>query len=177
MKSPLQIGTNTMKLPLQVSLFAALSTVIVLSAFRLRNSDAKFCSKPDFPEMLVAGRERAYLTAFMSDLAVNAAAVTDDLDEYVRCFSLPGGTRGHFGYYRAFDQDARDNRASAARKLTMPILLLGGEAGLGDSFSGQVRSIATNVRSIVVPNSGQTLTRYRGLTADTRPKFQVLFQT
>jgi len=66
----------------------------------------------DLPEALVAGRERTYLTeGFYRALSYNPAAFTEaDIDEYVRCYSAPGGMRGGFEYFRAFAEDARQNK-------------------------------------------------------------------
>lgn len=55
---------------------------------------ATLLSVPDFPEWLIAGREREYFTAFIKHECFDPDAVTQDaLDEYVRCYAAPGGLR------------------------------------------------------------------------------------
>ncbi len=113
-----------------------------------------FFGKQDVPEMLVAGQERAFLTAFMSEGSVNPGPVLAGMDEYARCFTLPGGARGHFETYRAFAQDARDNQEFVKTRLTMPILLMGAELVIGGTLPNSARLVGTDVQSIVIPRSG-----------------------
>ncbi len=113
-----------------------------------------FFGKQDVPEMLIAGQERAFLTAFMSEVSVNSEPVLAGMDEYVRAFTLPGGARGHFETYRAFAQDARDNQEFIKTKLTMPILLMGAEGSIGGTLPNSAKLVGTDVRSIVIPRSG-----------------------
>ena len=60
-----------------------------------------------------------------------------------------------FEQFKAFDQDAADNKAFvAAGKLTMPILAVGGEKSFGPTMAAVMRAAGTNVTEGVVPNSG-----------------------
>lgn len=113
----------------------------------------------DISEALVAGRERLFLdflyhrdtVGAVNPDAIDAAA----LDEYVRAFSRPGALRGSFAHYRALLDDARHNRAAyASSKLLMPVLAVGAEHGYGESSARVMQGVATDVRSIVIPNSG-----------------------
>lgn len=113
-----------------------------------------FFGKQDVPEMLIAGQERVFITAFMSEVSVNPEPVLAGMDEYARAFALPGGARAHFEYYRAFEQDAKDNQEFVKTKLTMPILLIGAEASIGGTLPNSARLVGTDVQSIVVPRSG-----------------------
>lgn len=81
----------------------------------------------DLPELLVAGRERQYLQYFFDARTTNPSAT--DVDVYASAYSAPGAMRAGFEVYRAFEQDARDNRAAleAGGKLTVPVLAVGGE--------------------------------------------------
>jgi len=58
---------------------------------------------------------------------------------------------------RDFDQDAKDNAVFAATKLTMPVLVLGGEKSGGDFLISQGKMVATNVEGVLVSGSGQWL--------------------
>src|SRR4029078_6324629 len=72
-----------------------------------------FYSVPDFPELLITGKEREYFTYFIKHETYDPRAVTDAaIDEYVRCYSSPGGLRCMFEIYRATLEDAKQNRES-----------------------------------------------------------------
>jgi pimeloyl-ACP methyl ester carboxylesterase len=69
--------------------------------------------------------------------------------------------RAGFEYYRAFPVGAEQNRESAKTKITMPVLVLGGDIypALGGNFPGNfglssTQALAANVTGITVPLSG-----------------------
>jgi pimeloyl-ACP methyl ester carboxylesterase len=111
----------------------------------------------DVAEMLVAGRERQYLQAFFDARVFDPSAITDsDLDVYVSAYSAPGAIRAGFELYRAFDQDAEDNREAIARngKLTVPVLAVGGATSTsGPHVEEMMREVAENVSGVRVPRS------------------------
>ena len=85
-----------------------------------------FHQAPDVPEALVSGRERTYLTWFYKTFAYNKGAIgEEEIAEYVRCYSAPGGLRAGFAHYRAFPEDARQVAEWARTKLKLPVLALG----------------------------------------------------
>ncbi len=60
-----------------------------------------------------------------------------------------------FEQFKAFDQDATDNKAFVANgMLAMPVLAVGGEKSFGPMMATVMRAAATNVQAAVVPNSG-----------------------
>ena len=60
--------------------------------------------------------------------------------------------------FAAFAQDAIDNQAFAARgKLRMPVLAIGAEKAFGAAMADLLRFVATDVTSVVIPNSGHWL--------------------
>lgn len=82
-------------------------------------------------ESLTSGRERMYLQHFYDRLAFDQDAIgPKDLDVYATAFSAAGAMRAGFEVYRAFDQDAEENKAALQKngKLKMPVLALGGTA-------------------------------------------------
>lgn len=122
-----------------------------------------FHQTPDIPETLVEGKERQYMSWFFRGLAYNPAAITEeDIDRFVEKYSAPGGMRAGFEYYRAFTQDALDNKESAENaKLTMPVLVLAGDIypAMGGDIPGNIaltsmQQLAQNVSGMVVPFSG-----------------------
>jgi pimeloyl-ACP methyl ester carboxylesterase len=125
-----------------------------------------FHNVQNLPEALVAGRERTYLTeGFYRALSYNPAAFTEaDVDEYVRCYSAPGAMRAGFEYFRAFAEDAKQNKEYFKRKLAMPVLALGGAQSLGPQMVNMVNEVATNVRGGVIERCGHWI-------ADERPEY------
>ena len=77
---------------------------------------------PGVADMLLAGRERPFLSSLLSAMTVNQAAVTDELmDEFVRCFSQPNGWCGATGLYSSMLKDGADIQAlSHSQPLTLP---------------------------------------------------------
>lgn len=111
-----------------------------------------FYSVPDFPELLITGKEREYFSHFIKHETVDPSAITPDaLDEYVRCYSAPGGLRSMFEIYRATLTDADQNHESAKTKLTMPVLAVGGEKFIGTDNERQMNEVANDVRGVTLP--------------------------
>ena len=102
-----------------------------------------FHSARDVAEMLVAGREREYLTLFFQARFSRPDGVpADDIAHYVAAYSASGAMRAAFELYRAWDQDALDNQPLLASKLAMPVLVLGAESSasgrLLQTMAGQI---------------------------------------
>ena len=98
-----------------------------------------FSQVPNLPELLVQGKEREYISWFFQGLAYNPSAITDnDIDVYASHISGPGGLKGAFDHFRAFPTDALQNKESATHKITMPVLVLGGDIypALGGDLPG-----------------------------------------
>jgi pimeloyl-ACP methyl ester carboxylesterase len=114
----------------------------------------------DLPEILVSGRERAYLTWLFTNKSVRASAFDQKaIDEYVRAFSAPGAARAGFDYYRALFSEAGLARmkARATQKLTMPVLAVGGEGGMGEAMLNAMQSVCNNVTGGEIKNCGHYL--------------------
>jgi pimeloyl-ACP methyl ester carboxylesterase len=115
----------------------------------------RFYAVQDLPEMLIAGRELAYLKWFHNSEAVNSRAFTNEVEEtYARQYAMPGALRAGFEYYRAFPADARQNQAFAQHKLTMPVLGIGGAGSLGPIVGEELRHVALDVRSVQIDGAG-----------------------
>jgi pimeloyl-ACP methyl ester carboxylesterase len=112
----------------------------------------------DIPEMLIAGRERPYLQHFFTTRSIDPSAVTAaDLDVYVAAYASAGGIRAAMEVYRAFEQDAAENRAALERdgKLTLPVLAVGGAISTtGKLMEPMMREVADNVTSLLIPGVG-----------------------
>jgi pimeloyl-ACP methyl ester carboxylesterase len=107
-------------------------------------------------ERLVEGRERIYLDRFWNEFSADPKNFDEESRQhYAALYARPGAMHAGFEQFKAFDQDAADNKAFvAAGKLTMPILALGGEKSFGPTMAAVMRAAATNVTEGVVPHSG-----------------------
>jgi pimeloyl-ACP methyl ester carboxylesterase len=111
---------------------------------------------PDLPELLITGREREFLSWLFHSKSVDWRKAFDDdaMDEYVRIYSTPGRWSMGLGFYRAIFESIAQNRATAATPLTMPLLAIGGEAGLGAAMQGSFERAATQLSGAVIPGCG-----------------------
>jgi pimeloyl-ACP methyl ester carboxylesterase len=107
-------------------------------------------------ERLVAGRERIYLDRFWNEFSADPTKFSEaSRAHYARLYAQPGAMHAGFEQFKAFDQDAIDNKAFVAKaKLTMPVLAVGGEKSFGPTMAVVMRAAATNVQEAIVPNSG-----------------------
>lgn len=111
----------------------------------------------DLPELLLQGRERAFLTWLFRAKAVRPWTIDSaDLDEYVRVNEAPGATRAALSYYRYGFSAAglEQNRARGARKLTMPVLAYGADGGVGGALLATMRLVADEVEGGIFDNCG-----------------------
>jgi pimeloyl-ACP methyl ester carboxylesterase len=106
-------------------------------------------------EMLVLGREREYLQWFFANQAARPGAVSeDDLSAYALAYSGRERLSAGFGYYRSVFKDAETDRRLALKKISTPVLAIGGETGAGDYVGGSFGQVATSVVSEVAPACG-----------------------
>ena len=107
-------------------------------------------------ERLVAGRERIYLDRFWNELSANPKAIDEATRQhYAELYARPGAMHSAFNQFAAFNQDATDNKAFAAKgKLGMPVLALGADHSFGTQQADIMRLVATNVTSGMIKDSG-----------------------
>jgi pimeloyl-ACP methyl ester carboxylesterase len=109
-------------------------------------------------EQLVEGREDIYFGAEYA-----ASAGTRKLpDEVVRYYvdRLIGGRdtlRGSFGWYRAIGASSAQNQQRATRKLTLPVLAIGGAESAGERPANTMKLVAEDVQTLVLPGTGHWL--------------------
>lgn len=115
-----------------------------------------FHAVPDLPEILLAGRERAYLEWFFWSKAANPACYgEDEIAEYLRTYCAPGGMRAGLAFYRAAALSVEQNRAlSHDRKLKMPVLGLSADQGSIPDMSAALRPFADEVSGETIVNCG-----------------------
>ncbi|RYD87801.1 MAG: alpha/beta hydrolase, partial [Sphingomonadales bacterium] len=114
---------------------------------------------PDM-ERLVAGRERIYLDRFWNEFSADPKKFDEaSRQHYAKLYALPGAMHSGFSQFGAFDRDAVDNRAwlATGKRLTMPVLAIGGAKSFGPTMAVVMRAAATNVREGVIPDAGHWL--------------------
>lgn len=106
-------------------------------------------------DRLVKGRERIYLDRFYNELSADPKSIEEATrDHYARLYARPGNMHYAFEQFAAFNQDAKDNKSFADKKLTMPILALGAEKSFGDQQAAIMRDVGTNVEGGIITGSG-----------------------
>ncbi|KAG9196005.1 hypothetical protein G6011_01126 [Alternaria panax] len=112
---------------------------------------------PDLPEFLIAGKEREYLKHFFDKISYNSAAISPaDLEHYALAYSQPGAIRAGLEVYRAFEQDAEENKAwvSEHGKVKVPSLLMNGkEFMLAQSANGMAEEYHEGAELLTVSES------------------------
>jgi pimeloyl-ACP methyl ester carboxylesterase len=114
-----------------------------------------FHMTPDLPEQLVTGREREYLTYFFRNYALTKDSISEDeIDVYVRAYSMPGALHAAFEHYRAMRKATEQNQREFKAKLEMPVLALGSEKVLRDLPLKSLQLVAENVRGGTILGCG-----------------------
>src|SRR2546428_7033543 len=109
---------------------------------------------PDM-ERLVKGRERIYLDRFWNEFSADPRRFDEaSRRHYARLYALPGARHSGFEQFKAFDQDAIDNKAFLAKgMLAMPVLAAGGEASFRPMMAVGMRAAPNNVHEVLLPHS------------------------
>jgi pimeloyl-ACP methyl ester carboxylesterase len=106
----------------------------------------------DLPEFLVVGREEAYLRWVIGNLAYRPDRVA--VEEYVRSYAVPGAMKAGFEYYRAIPLNIEQNQELKKKKLTMPVLAIGGVVGAGKMTIKTMKVVSDNVKGEIIENCG-----------------------
>ncbi|WOX07439.1 alpha/beta hydrolase [Streptomyces sp. N50] len=109
---------------------------------------------PGIPEMLLAGRERAFLAqyAIPSLCRIPDAFTDDDIDELARSYRRPDAFNGAAGLYRSMLREGDEIRRLASRKLTTPVLAVGGRSG--EFTPATMRQVAEDVSPLSIEGIG-----------------------
>jgi len=99
---------------------------------------------------LVAGREEIY---FGWQFATKAARPLPDdaVRYYIDTLSVPEALHASFAIYRALDTTIAQNQQRKERRLTLPVLGIGGAHSLGEQVAGTMKLAADDVQSVVIP--------------------------
>jgi pimeloyl-ACP methyl ester carboxylesterase len=117
-----------------------------------------FQMQVELATFLTAGKEAAYLSPGWDQFSLG---LTDaDKAELLRQYTAEGAMRAGFQHYGTLIEDGRWNRKRLADmgKLSLPVLVLGGERGLPrEPLVAGARQIAEDVEEDVVPDAAHTI--------------------
>ena len=104
-------------------------------------------------EQLVKGREHVY---FGFQFAKAAKTLPDyAVRHYIDTLAAdPAALHGSFAAYRALDATIAQNQQRTTRRLTLPVLAIGGSEGIGEGAANTMKLAADDVQSVVIPGSG-----------------------
>ena len=109
-------------------------------------------------EKLVRGREDIFFGAEFSASAGSKKLPADVVKYYVAGLaSSPEALHGSFQLYRAFGATTAQNQERKARRLTIPVLAMGGAESGGARAADTMKLVADDVKTLVVPGVGHWL--------------------
>jgi pimeloyl-ACP methyl ester carboxylesterase len=138
---------------------ASIPGLITDEIFKLNNTDKiwhfYFHAVQDMPEMLIEGKEKAYLKWHLHTKSNVAGAISEeDLEVYTAAYSGKERLSNGFAYYRAYNANAEQN-LSYANRLHIPLLAIGGGHSQGENIGKAMQKISNSeVRTVVIPDAG-----------------------
>ncbi|MEP6768359.1 MAG: alpha/beta hydrolase [Acidobacteriota bacterium] len=108
------------------------------------------------PEKLVQGRERTYFEHYWNDFAADGARSIPEADRqaYTAAYARPGRMRAGWAYFVSFLQAAKDSGELSQNRLTMPVLVVGGDKASGEFLAEQIKLVAGDLRAVIIRNAG-----------------------
>jgi pimeloyl-ACP methyl ester carboxylesterase len=106
-------------------------------------------------EALVRGREGVFFGAEFDASAGTNKLPEDAVKYYIDLLaSDPEALRGSFGFYRAIPTTTVQNQQRKERRLTMPVLAIGGAESSGDMVGATMQLVADDVQTVVLAGAG-----------------------
>jgi pimeloyl-ACP methyl ester carboxylesterase len=114
-----------------------------------------FNQLPSVNEQLVTGREEIFFGAEFDASAGTTKLPVEAVKYYVDTLAAsPDALRGSFEFYRAFPTIIAQNEQRKSRRLTMPVLAIGGEESGGEGPGNAMKLVADDVQTVVLAGSG-----------------------
>ena len=105
-------------------------------------------------EALVRGREDIFFGAEFAASAGTTKLPDEAVKYYVDTLAAdPEALRGSFEFYRAIPASAAQNEERKNRRLTMPVLAMGGEESGGENAANAMKLVADDVQAVVLPGA------------------------
>ena len=114
-----------------------------------------FNQLPKVNEQLVTGREDIFFGAEFDASAGTNKLPGDAVKYYIDTLAAdPDQLRGSFDFYRAIPTTIAQNEQRKARRLTLPVLAIGGAESAGEGVGNTMKLAADDVRTLVIPGCG-----------------------
>jgi len=114
-----------------------------------------FNQLPTINEQLVVGREEFFFGAEFSASAGTQKLPAEAVRYYIDMLAAdPEALRGSFELYRQFPTMIAQNEQRKSRRLTIPVLAIGGSESSGEGPATTMRLVADDVQSVVLQGSG-----------------------
>ena len=114
-----------------------------------------FNQLPKINEQLVQGREEIFFGAEFDASAGTKKLPADAVKYYIDTLAAdPEALRGSFEFYRAVTTTIAQNEQRKAKRLTMPVLAIGGAESSGEGAGNTMKLVADDVQAMVLPGSG-----------------------
>lgn len=109
-------------------------------------------------ENLVKGREKMYLDHLWTTFSADPKTFPDAKKNYfAKQYAAPGHMRAAMAWFKAFPQDAKDNKEFAKTQLPMPVLSIGGEKAMGGPLAATMKIVAPQTKEVTLKNTGHWL--------------------
>ena len=114
-----------------------------------------FNQLPNVNEQLVAGREDIFFGAEF-DASAGTKKLPDNVVKYYidTLAADPDHLRGSFEFYRAIRASIAQNEHRKTRRLTLPVLAIGGAESSGEGVGNTMKLAADDVQTLVIPGCG-----------------------
>ena len=113
-----------------------------------------FFARPVAGEV-VAGKEKIFFTDFWTTVTPLKEPFTkEEATEFIRAYAIKGATTGSFHWFGDFPKDVKDNHEFMKKKLTMPLLAMGGEYFSAPFLATHCRLVAEDVSETKIMGSG-----------------------
>jgi pimeloyl-ACP methyl ester carboxylesterase len=114
-----------------------------------------FNQLPEINEQLVTGREDIFFGAEFDASAGTKKLPRDTVRYYIDTLAAdPDHLRGSFGFYRALPTSIAQNEQRKTRRLTLPVLAIGGAESSGEGVANTMKLTADDVETLVIPGCG-----------------------
>ena len=105
-------------------------------------------------EALVTGREEIFFGAEFDASAGTHKLPADAVRYYIDTLKDPDHLRGTFEFYRAIPATSEQNQKRKERRLTLPVLAIGGAESSGEGVGNTMKLAADDVQTMVLTDCG-----------------------
>ncbi|NUB46470.1 alpha/beta hydrolase [Fertoebacter nigrum] len=114
-----------------------------------------FHQAENFPEMLTEGRERAYIGAQLHNWSYSKTLFSEEeITEYARQYTRPGGMTAGFNLYKAMPQDSALAETFHGKPLPFPVMTVAGRHGANNYLGDAMKLEASDFVGHIIPDCG-----------------------